>query len=309
MNDPTDTLVVTVILATYNGEKYLPQQLASLAAQSRRPDRIVLRDDGSVDRSIEMIQAWANLNNIELQQVYGHRLGPALSFLSALEAAKPSDLYMFCDQDDVWLPDKIARAMANVECTHNAAPTLYATRLEVVDASLNRLSTSKTPSTLSFSSAVCESVLTGCTMAFNAPFQQRLSSAMPRFAVMHDWWCYLVATGTLGAKLHFDDAPTMLYRQHDHNAMGAEPKGLSKMQARIRQFVGSRNAIRSRQLAEFSRLHYTDLDPEALRLINQLLPTERSFRSRLRASLCAAISRQSKLNILSTRIALLTNRY
>lgn len=301
--------VVTIVLATYNGERYLPEQLASLAAQSRRPDRIVLRDDGSVDGTVGIVRAWARLNNVELQQVHGSRLGPALSFLSALKAARPSDLYMFCDQDDVWLPEKIARAIAAVRCANDAAPALYATRLEVVDANLNRLATSKCPSALSFASAACESVLTGCTMAFNAPFRELLTSALPRYCVMHDWWCYLVATGSSGTELHFDAVPTMLYRQHNQNALGAGPNGLRKVQARIRQFVGPQSAIRSRQLEEFSRLHCIHLDPAASRLLHQLLPTQRSFRARLNASLNAPIARQTKLNILSTRIALLTNRF
>lgn len=301
--------IVTVILATYNGERFLPEQLESLAAQSRKPDRLVLRDDGSTDRSVELVQAWADRSGVTLQQIMGRRLGPARSFLTALQAADQADIFLFCDQDDVWQPFKIARALEYVPWAKGAVPSLCATRLEVVDEQLKALRLSPLPKNLSFSSAVCESLLTGCTMAFNAPFRELLVRALPEQAGMHDWWCYLLATGANGATLYFDPTPTVLYRQHGGNALGAGPRGWRALLARWQRFFGRDSVMRSRQLQEFAKLHETVLSPQASDILRQVLDAKRGLGPRLWAALTAPIHRQTILSTLTTRLALLTNRF
>ncbi|WP_173025676.1 glycosyltransferase family 2 protein [Acidovorax sp. SRB_14] len=309
MNIKMNYPIVTVVLATYNGEFFLPEQLESLAAQSRRPDRLVLRDDGSTDRSVELVQAWADRNGVALQQVRGPRLGPARSFMKALQMAEPADIFLFCDQDDVWQPYKIERALNLVPWGDDVAPTLCATRLEIVDEQLNPLRLSFLPTDLSFSSAACESLLTGCTMAFNAAFRELLVHALPEHAPMHDWWCYLLATSANGAALHFDPTPTVLYRQHGGNALGAGPVGWSALRARGLRFFGRNSTMRSRQLQEFAKLHGSALTPEAAAILCQLLAAKRGLMPRLRAAFTTPIRRQTFLATLTTRLALLTNRF
>jgi glycosyltransferase involved in cell wall biosynthesis len=301
--------IVTVVLATYNGERFLPEQLASLIAQSRKPDRLLLRDDGSTDHSVELVQSWAELNGVALQQVIGPRLGPARSFLKALQAAEPADVFLFCDQDDVWLPCKIERALDLVPWGQNDPPTLCATRLEVVNENLQPLRLSALPSGLSFASAACESLLTGCTMAFNAAFRELLVRALPEQAVMHDWWCYLLATGAKGAALYFDPTPTLRYRQHGSNALGVGPTGWAALKARGRRFVGRDSALRSMQLQEFAKLHGPELSAQATAILSQLVAAKHGWVPRLRASLMAPIHRQTFFATLTTRLALLTNRF
>lgn len=301
--------IVTVILATYNGERFLSEQLASLAAQTHRPDRLVLRDDGSSDRSGEIVRTWTQHAGVDLHEVFGPRLGPARSFLTALQACGPADMYLFCDQDDVWKPDKIERALRLVPWGREAPPALCATRLEVVDAQLNFLRLSALPKQLSFSSASCESLLTGCTMAFNRAFRDLLVRALPEQAAMHDWWCYLLASGARGAELYFDAAPTVLYRQHGTNALGAGPVGWSALRARVRRFAGRDSSMRSRQLQEFSRVHGPVLAPHALAVLEPLLAAKRGWGPRLRAAITAPIQRQTFISTLTTRLALLTNRF
>lgn len=305
MNRP----IVTIVLATYNGERFLPEQLESLTAQSRRPDRLVLRDDGSTDRSVEIVQAWADRNSVALQQVAGPRLGPARSFMKALQVAEPADIFLFCDQDDVWQPYKIERALNLVPWGDDVAPTLCATRLEIVDEQLNPLRLSFLPTGLSFSSAACESLLTGCTMAFNASFRELLVHALPEHAQMHDWWCYLLATSAYGTALHFDPTPTVLYRQHGGNVLGAGPVGWSALRARGLRFIGRNSAMRSRQLQEFAKLHGSDLTSEASAILSQLLAAKHGLMPRLRAAFTTPIRRQTCLATLTTRVALLTNRF
>lgn len=309
MNEHMNRPIVTVVLATYNGERFLPAQLESLAAQSRRPDRLVLRDDGSTDQSVELVRAWADRQGVALQQVIGPRLGPARSFLKALQAAEPADIFLFCDQDDVWQPYKIVRALNLVPWGEDVVPTLCATRLEVVDEQLNPLRLSSLPTGLSFSSATCESLLTGCTMAFNAAFRDLLVSSLPEHAAMHDWWCYLLATGANGAALRFDPTPTVLYRQHGGNTLGAGPVGTSALRARGLRFIGRDSAMRSRQLQEFAKLHGSALAPQASVILYPLLAAKHGLVPRLRAAFTAPIRRQTFLATLTTRLALLTNRF
>ena len=297
---------VTVVLSTYNGSQYLPEQLASLNEQARRPDSLVLRDDGSTDDSVCIVREWSAVTGVQLQEVAGERLGPARSFLTAALNAAPADVYMFCDQDDIWLPDKISRAVDRLPFGPGAPPSLLATRLAVVAADLTPISLSNVPKRLTFSSAVCESMLTGCTIAFNAAFRDLLGGRVPENVVMHDWWCYLLATGA--AQLVFDCKPTLLYRQHGSNALGHRPDGLSLMFARVARFVGPHSSVRSRQLAEFADLYMTQLKPGPAQILQTLLRAPSSFAGRLAAA-AAPIERQTLALTLTTRVALLMNRF
>jgi glycosyltransferase involved in cell wall biosynthesis len=304
MNKP----IVTVVLATYNGARFLPEQLRSLAWQIRRPDRLVLRDDGSSDNSVELVRRWADSATIPLQIVTtGRRLGPAQSFLQALKAAEPADIFMFADQDDVWLPLKIERALGFVHWGLEAPPMLYASRLVVVSEQLQMTGVTPRPTELSFNSATCESVLTGCTMALNSNFRDSIIQAIPQHAAMHDWWLYLLATSS--ATLIFDDTPTVLYRQHSYNAVGAGAVGWARMRERVARFVGPDSTTRSRQLQEFLDLYGPRLQPPALSLLHQLLSARHSMAARLMAAFLAPIRRQSLASRISTRLALLTNRF
>jgi glycosyltransferase involved in cell wall biosynthesis len=233
MNNKKFGPIVTVILATYNGSRYLPAQLESLARQTVRPSRIVVRDDGSVDDSLALVKQWAGHQRIACQVIIGPNLGPARSFLTASAQAKDSDYYFFCDQDDVWLEDKIERAVTSLSA-EQGKPMLYASRLQVVDQKLQPLRQSELPAHLSFSSAAYESLLTGCTMGFNNEFRKLLLTPLPRFVLMHDWWCYLLATGVEGAGLVYDGRPTILYRQHATNAVGAGPIGFKALKTRLK---------------------------------------------------------------------------
>ena len=301
--------ILTVVLATYNGARFLPEQLFSLSAQSRRPDRLVLRDDGSRVVSVDIVRAWTDREGIDLQLVEGDRLGPARSFLVAVQAAHSADLFLFCDQDDVWFPDKIERALALVPHGDDAAPVLYATRLDIADEHLHSLRLSSIPKNLSFESAAFESVLTGCRMAFNAAFRTRLIQGVPSHIGMHDWWCYLLATATNGAALHFDPKPSVNYRQHSSNTLGAGPTGWRALYERVRRFMRGDSTLRSRQLHEFEGLHVKVLSPHAATILHQLLGAKSALLPRLTVAFTVPIHRQTWRANLTTRLALLTNRF
>jgi glycosyltransferase involved in cell wall biosynthesis len=311
LSEQAPSPIVTVVLATYQGARFLPAQLESLSSQSRKPDRIVLRDDGSNDQSVEIVRNWAQVNGVELQELTGGgRLGPSRSFLVALQRSRPSDIFFFCDQDDVWLPQKIARALESMPYGERSPPTLLATRLEVVNEKLEHIRLSQVPKHLSFASASCESLLTGCTMAFNSSFRDQLIRCLPESAAMHDWWCYLLATGIRGTKISFDPVPTLQYRQHGKNALGAGPTGFAAAVARAERFLSPQMSIRSNQLREFRKIHGSFLTTEAAVLLEQLIPTTReSLSARARSAIFAPIRRQTAFSTMLTRLSLFTDRF
>lgn len=146
-------------------------------------------------------------------------------------------------------------------------------------------------------------------MAFNAGFRELLVRVLPEHAAMHDWWCYLLATSAIGSVLCFDSIPTVRYRQHSNNALGAGPVGWRALRARGQRFFRRDSNMRSMQLQEFAKLYESDLAPNALRILSQLLDAKCGLGPRVRATFTAPIRRQTVLATLTTRVALLTNRF
>lgn len=306
----TEPLVdVSVILCTYDGARFLAPMLDSLSSQSVRVDRLVHRDDGSNDDSVDIVRRWAGQTGVQLQSLDNNltRIGPSLSFLTALTKSAPARWHFLADQDDVWVPGKIERAVARLRCTRES-PVLYASRLRVVDQSLRPLRETPCPKRLSLPSAVCESVLTGCTMALNEPMRILVARGGPTpDAAMHDWWLYLLAAA-LGT-IEFDAEPTVLYRQHAHNVLGAENLGWAHAWKRLRRFTGGRRGVRSRQLLALHDRYSAVLPPEARRLIESLLPQEGQLFKRCRTALGAGIERQRWRDTIATRLTILANRF
>ena len=301
---------VALLLATYNGAAHLDDFLASLAAQTCRPDRIVLRDDGSTDDSAERVLIWAREQGMPVQVLAaGERLGPARAFLRLLAEAGEADLYGFADQDDVWLPAKIERAVHRLgpAAWHDNVPVLYASTLTVADARLTPLSTTPVPRHLGLGSALFENVLTGCTMVFNRALAERLRRHPPADPLMHDWWAYLVAAAV--GRIEFDPQPTVLYRQHAHNTIGAGPRGLALLGARLRRFVLTPDRRRASQAQDLLDGQADLMDPAWAERIRGLLAARPHAWARLAQALRFPVARQTVRDDWATRAAIASGRY
>lgn len=225
-----------VLLATYNGARFLGEQLQSLLAQTVSSFRILVRDDGSVDGTAEILRDHAQRfpDRIVLLPTGKTTLGPAGNFTRLLEHST-ADYVLFSDQDDVWLADKVEITLAKMrelEARHGpATPLLVHTDLKVVAADLQPLGESfwayqhLVPVVAEhLNRLLVQNVITGCTTMVNRPLV-RLAAPVPEGAIMHDWWLGLTAAafGQIG---HLSQ-PTVLYRQHGANDTGAQAWGAS----------------------------------------------------------------------------------
>jgi glycosyltransferase involved in cell wall biosynthesis len=249
-----------VILSTFNGEKYLVEQLESLLGQNYSPIKILIRDDGSTDKTVNLLKSYEEKHeNIEV--IYGKNIGVIQSFFELLHLVPESAAYIaLCDQDDIWINTKISRAVEQLSQADPEKASLYFCRLNIVDEKLNTLFLSRLPSrAISFSNALVENIATGCSMVLNQQALRLLKNKHPDFKKiqMHDAWIYQVISA-LG-KVIYDTEPQILYRQHSSNTVGAQ-QGLSLLLSRIKRFVNQKSCPKFLdQAIEFKKLYYSQL--------------------------------------------------
>jgi glycosyltransferase involved in cell wall biosynthesis len=207
---------VAVVMSTYNGARFVREQVESILSQLAPDDLLLVRDDGSRDGTAAQIRMIAD-SRIRLDE--GENVGFARSFFALLAAVPPeADVVLLSDQDDVWLPSKIARARDSLRACDG--PALYFSRLQLVDEQLRPLGlTTGWPRGPSFTNALAENIVTGCTIALNrAALGLVLRLGDPSKIRFHDWWIYLVVSAF--GQVIADPEPTVLYRQHGRNVIG-----------------------------------------------------------------------------------------
>jgi glycosyltransferase involved in cell wall biosynthesis len=226
---------VAVLLSTYNGATYLQEQLESLRAQERVRVCLHARDDGSSDLTCEILRQYAGVWPALADTSPGQNLGPAASFLQLLRTAPDdADYYAFCDQDDVWLPEKLARAAAAL--ASETGPALYCSNVICVADDLRVLGVPPAHDGPGFEHLLFENVGAGCTVVLNPAARALINSEVPlRGVVMHDWWCVLVVA--MFGHVHYDPEPSIFYRQHGANALGLQANwGAQKVRQVFRLF-------------------------------------------------------------------------
>lgn len=227
-----DLSKVAILLATYNGEYYLREQLSSLFEQTFKKWTLFVHDDGSKDKSLEIVSEFASkYNNVELLN-FQTGCGAKESFLTMLKIVE-ADYYFFCDQDDVWDPEKIETSLTQLkqlEDQHKKTmPIVVHSDMTVVDRNLNVIKKSfwevmmiKPEYLNNFNRIGANCLVTGCTMCFNRAAKK--ATLFPaKNAVMHDIWITLCVAKSEGV-IYAINKPLMKYRQHDSNTIGAKDK-------------------------------------------------------------------------------------
>ncbi len=217
---------LTILLSTYNGEKYLKEQLDSLFSQTYKNFEIIVRDDGSIDKSINILKNY-NIKVLDTKE----NIGAKRSFSALIEYALKntnSEYFMFCDQDDIWEHNKIEKTLNNMrlmEKKYGNIPLLLHTDLEIVNKNLNTIDNSMwsyehiNPKLNSLNRLLMQNTVTGCTTMINRKLA-KLVMPIPKNSIMHDWWIGLVASRF--GKIYFLNDITIKYRQHSNNDTGAK---------------------------------------------------------------------------------------
>jgi len=223
---------VAILLGTKNGAQFLPEQLASLEAQTHENWVLYASDDNSNDDTLRILNSYqAKWPQGKLVIINGPKKGFSVNFLMlASDSDIQADYYAFCDQDDVWLPEKLIIAIENIcENQEDGSPYVYCGRTIYVDEKLKKIGCSPLFSfPRTFRNALIQSIAGGNTMVFN----QKTKSLLEKVGVVdhpsHDWWVYQLATGA-GGIVFYDPNPQVFYRQHK----GALVGGNNSFAARI----------------------------------------------------------------------------
>lgn len=214
---------VNILMATYNGEKFLAQQIESIQKQTFKEWNLLIRDDGSSDKTCDIIRNFtAKDSRIRfINENEHHNLGVIKSFFMLVNY-EVADFYFFSDQDDVWLPEKLSVSLETAKHKASDVPLLVYTDLKVVNQELNILQDSMIRAQSHHANTtllpeLTENTVTGGTMMINHALAEKWFT--PNDILMHDWFLALLAA-SLGEIIYLD-LPTQLYRQHDNNVLGA----------------------------------------------------------------------------------------
>jgi glycosyltransferase involved in cell wall biosynthesis len=225
--------VVNILLATYQGEAYLKEQLDSLATQTYPYWRLYVSDDGSTDGTLNIVKEFSQASNNIVTIFHGPCKGVTRNFLNLIDkmvSVCDKDLYAFCDQDDVWLPEKLNAAVEHykTQTLKAAQPYLYCSATKIVDANLNfKALSQKRPKPPSFGNALVQNIASGNTMLFNGALLNLIKLISAENVVIHDWLAYQLATGCDGV-VYYDHNSHILYRQHNSNLIGSNSNLISR---------------------------------------------------------------------------------
>lgn len=225
MNDTT----IDILLATFNGERFIAEQIESIQAQTYQNWRLRISDDCSSDRTLDIVRHYAAQDKRITVVSEGVRYGGAKENFFELIKTSNAPYCMFCDQDDVWLPKKVEKTLGTMLELENGAhdtPILVFTDMKVVDSDLNVIHesferfSSIDPGRTKFSQVIAQALGAGCTMLVNRrTCDIALCIQSYSNVIMHDWWLCLVASAF--GQIGYLDEPTSLYRQHGMNEVGA----------------------------------------------------------------------------------------
>lgn len=226
---------VLVIMATYNGEKYLKEQINSILEQKNVYVDILVRDDGSTDSTISILNQYKAKGKLEWYT--GEHLNVANGFFDLMLKAKKieSDYIAFSDQDDVWDLDKLAIAIENLNRLDQSIPNLYYCGQKLVDEKLTPIAIHELNRQRTLKTRFIMSDFAGCTGVFNRALLDVVTSYKPTYMLMHDTWVLKVCIA-IGGNVIVDSCPHMLYRQHGGNTVGLG-KSLPAYMKQVKQYL------------------------------------------------------------------------
>lgn len=307
---------VCVVMSTFNGEKYLREQVESLERQTLVPARVHIRDDGSTDGTKDLIKELASeYGNItyELCSNAGWRLG----FIEALEQCAGYDWYAFCDQDDVWLPEKLESALTLLDGKgHVKHPAVYAGNVTIADAKLNPIKLfNETPVDIIGKdfphTFTMDEMAGGLTYVFNGAARDLLVEFEYPGLTGHDRLLMLICK--LFGEVVYDFSPYVLYRQHGNNAIGgiAPPSKKMGMLDRVKNVLRPderQRGLLSKGLLAIEGAGFR-LNSEEKNYLNLCADCKTRFSSRMRLLFTRNIGSYSYVQDIKLRVRILLGTY
>ncbi|MDR2456577.1 MAG: glycosyltransferase family 2 protein [Deltaproteobacteria bacterium] len=299
---------VAILMCTYNGKSYIIDQLNSILGQSLDNWHLYISDDNSTDQTLDLIKSWTIDNNLSNKvTIYsGPGLGFAKNFLT-LTANKSirADYYFWADQDDIWLPDKLARAIEVMNGAPADLPIIYGGRTILVDKDNTELGLSPLLNKFEpcFNNALVQTAAGANTMAFNNRARDLIILGQDFDIPSHDWWSYLIVSGN-GGKIIYDTLPTLRYRQHGANIVGSNKDILAKLKRFFLLFFGQHKEKIDRNLiALLGNVDY--LSDDSKLLLSKFIALKKSSNPFKKLFLFRSLNiyRQSALQTLAFNIA------
>ena len=295
---------ILVLLSTYNGENYIEEQIQSLLRQKGVDVEILVRDDGSKDNTQFILDLYQQQG--VLKWYTGENLKPARSFMDIMRRAGDYSFYAFCDQDDVWLDDKLISAIESIK-HQSHQPALYFSQTQLVDQNLNKLHTEKLLPLCTFGESMIESIATGCTLVINRKMKELADMHLPSYISMHDYWLYRLCVATNGF-VYYDPNPHILYRQHNNNVIGLNKGKYMGLKRRMERII-YRERQRSRTAEELLRGYGKYINNEEKEVLKWASTCNTSLKSKLRLITSPYFRTSTIKKTLSAVIAVLLGSY
>ena len=270
---------VEILLAAHNSSRFLDDAIRSIISQNYTDWRLLIRDDGSTDNTLNIIDRYVEMYPGKIVSIDSDRPATACENFSKLLEISIAPYIMFADHDDVWLPFKISRSMELMQNAENESgantPLLLFTDKKVVDADLREISPSYfkyqnlNPKYIALNRLLVQNVGSGCTILLNRALCT-VCGTIPSEAFMHDHWLMLIAAAM--GKIIYLNEPTIMYRQHGNNSIGASGHGISHFYSNyLNGFDAARSRLSEyvRQAKAFGEVYSSRLKPEDYELINE----------------------------------------
>ena len=286
-----DNPIVGVLMSTYNGEKYIREQLDSIFEQEDVNVKLFVRDDGSADRTRNILKEYAV--TYELMDLSdGERVGPGESFMRLLCKAKEKielQYYAFADQDDIWLKNKLSVAIKVIEQCEDKDAVLYSSNQFLYVNGINKGKRHEERQSVDLINHMTKNTIAGCTFVLNRDMATLITDAgKPNYRVikyrLHDAWIMLIAIAC--GRVIYDDNAHMLYRIHEDNAVGIKAESLTERLSKLTRLVEKRDDANIRMITaqEMLRL-YPHMNEEHKQIVKLFANYQNSMRDKCRLKL------------------------
>lgn len=298
---------IQILLSTYNGERYLREQLDSyIALENFDEVKVLIRDDGSTDGTPAILNEYKDKYGFQI--IEGKNIGLNASMYELIRLRDTScDYFSFSDQDDVWLKDKLTRGISALE-KYGTSPALYVACSYLTDSDLNITGHTFIPKRpLTFYNAMIQNVCPGHAQICNSALANVIDGKDSKHMMVFDYWVYLIASCV--GKAVFDPNPTTYYRQHGLNAIGCEHSKIKVIKTRIKRVKTKVSADNARQLKSLYRI-CSDIMPENYKKeTERFFEKQKNFFTRLSYIFNSKVYRQTFIETLIFRLMYLFGRY